>query len=62
MRLARQAGASGVAIDNVGFGERQQLPRLREKVRPIYVRMGILPEMAAGIGSASDLGVPPEEQ
>jgi len=39
-----------------------QLPRLREKVRPIYVRMGILPEMAAGIGAASDLTVPPVKQ
>ena len=39
-----------------------QLPRLRDKVRPIYVRMGILPEMAAGLGAASDLGLPPEKQ
>jgi MFS family permease len=39
-----------------------QLPRLREKVRPIYIRMGILPEVAAGIQAASELTVPPEEQ
>ncbi len=38
-----------------------QLSRLRAMVRPIYVRMGILPEMAAGIGAASDLTVPPEK-
>jgi MFS family permease len=36
------------------------LPKLRERVRPIYVRMGILPQMADGIASASQLGVPPE--
>jgi MFS family permease len=39
-----------------------QLPRLREKVRPIYVRMGILPEVAAGLGAASELTVPAEDQ
>jgi MFS family permease len=38
------------------------LPRLREKIRPIYVRMGILPEMASGIQSATELMVPPEKQ
>ncbi|HEY7212984.1 MAG TPA: MFS transporter [Thermoanaerobaculia bacterium] len=37
------------------------LPKLRERVRPIYVRMGILPEMAEGIASAAQLGVPPEQ-
>jgi MFS family permease len=36
------------------------LPRLRENVRPLYVRMGILPEMAEGIRSATQLTVPPE--
>jgi MFS family permease len=37
------------------------LPRLRDAVRPIYVRLGILPEMATGINQASQLRVPPEE-
>lgn len=36
------------------------LPALRRDVRPIYVRIGILPEMAAGIHTTSELGVPPE--
>jgi MFS family permease len=31
-----------------------KLPMLRERVRPIYVTMGILPEIATGIQSASD--------
>jgi MFS family permease len=36
------------------------LPRLRRDVRPIYVRIGILPEMAQGIHTTSELSVPPE--
>ena len=37
-----------------------QLPRLRKAVRPIYVRLGILPEIAQGVGAASELTEPPE--
>jgi ABC-type spermidine/putrescine transport system permease subunit II len=33
----------------------RQLPRLREVVRPIYVQLGVLPEVASGIESASEL-------
>ncbi len=36
------------------------LPRLREEVRPIYARIGILPEVAAGIHVTSDMIVPPQ--
>jgi MFS family permease len=36
------------------------LPALRRDVRPIYVRIGILPEVAAGIHNTSELSVPPE--
>src|ERR1043165_4093613 len=36
------------------------LPALRRDVRPIYVRIGILPEMATGIQQTSELSVPPE--
>jgi MFS family permease len=36
------------------------LPRLRQHVRPIYVRLGILPEIAQAIGDSSELSVPPE--
>lgn len=32
----------------------RRLPELRETVRPLYVRMGILPEVARGIRSASE--------
>jgi MFS family permease len=36
------------------------LPALRRDVRPIYVKIGILPELAAGIQHTSELTVPPE--
>lgn len=38
-----------------------QLPAIRKLIRPIYVQMGILPEMAAGIHAASVLQEPPED-
>ncbi len=38
-----------------------QLPAIRKLIRPIYIQMGILPEMAAGIHAASLLQEPPEE-
>jgi predicted MFS family arabinose efflux permease len=36
------------------------LPALREEVRPIYRKKGILPEIATGVQEASELRVPPE--
>ncbi|HWB86883.1 MAG TPA: MFS transporter [Bryobacteraceae bacterium] len=39
----------------------RQLPRIRTLVRPIYVELGILPEMATGLQAASLLQTPPEE-
>jgi MFS family permease len=38
-----------------------QLPQIRAHAHPIYVRMGILPEMALGIQEASSLQTPPED-
>jgi hypothetical protein len=38
----------------------KSLPSLRSKVRPIYVRIGILPQVAEGIQQTSELSVPPE--
>jgi MFS family permease len=40
----------------------RELPAIRRAVRPIYVRMGILPEMATAISSTAELTVPPERQ
>jgi MFS family permease len=39
-----------------------ELPIIRGVVRPIYIRMGILPQVAAGISDAAELSVPPERQ
>jgi len=36
------------------------LPAIRAGVRPIYVRLGILPEMTAGLATAAEASVPPE--
>jgi MFS family permease len=38
-----------------------QLPEIRKVVRPIYVGIGIIPEVATGINTASVLQQPPEE-
>ena len=35
----------------------RRLPKLRELVRPIYVKMGIIPEIAIGIQSATELSI-----
>ncbi len=40
----------------------RKLPALRKLVRPTYVRMGILPEIAHGIQSASDLPSPDKRE
>ena len=37
------------------------LPALREMVRPIYVRKGIIPEVASGLQAAATLTRPPED-
>jgi predicted MFS family arabinose efflux permease len=34
-----------------------QLPRLRRQVYPIYVARGIIPQVAAGIASATEVGI-----
>ncbi len=39
-----------------------RLPSLREHAWPVYRRMGILPEVAAGLGTATELTAPPEQQ
>jgi MFS family permease len=39
-----------------------ELPAVRRAVRPIYVSLGILPQVAVGLSNASELSVPPEPQ
>ncbi|MBV9125083.1 MAG: MFS transporter [Planctomycetes bacterium] len=38
-----------------------KLPQLRTLVRPLYIQMGLLPEVVSGIQSATALTLPPEE-
>jgi MFS family permease len=38
-----------------------RLPHMRALVRPLYVRLGILPEVAAGLQSAAEWTRPPQE-
>jgi len=37
------------------------LPRLRAEIRPIYARLGVIPEVAAGLQSAAELTTPPRD-
>jgi hypothetical protein len=37
-----------------------KLPAIRAVVRPTYVRLGIIPELALGVQRASSLQTPPE--
>lgn len=50
-------GGIGCIVGAVWF--QLALPRLREFVRPIYVRKGILPEVREGVFVTSELSVPP---
>jgi MFS family permease len=51
---------SGVVTLAAGAWFARRLPAIRAAVRPIYVSLGILPEVAAGIQQVSSLETPPE--
>jgi len=52
----------GGALCVVGAGLfAMQLPALRQLIRPIYIQIGILPELRTAINTASVLQEPPEE-
>jgi MFS family permease len=51
-------GGIGCILGALWFA--RSLPALRDQVRPIYRRLGILPEMTAGIQNATELSVPPQ--
>jgi MFS family permease len=51
-------GGIGCVFGAVWFA--MSLPALRRDVRPIYIKIGILPEMVSGIQQTSELSVPPE--
>jgi MFS family permease len=48
-------GGLGCMIGAAIFAQR--LPRLREKIRPIYLRMGIIPAITSGIDMATELSL-----
>jgi predicted MFS family arabinose efflux permease len=50
-------GGIGCVLGALWFA--RSLPSLRKDVRPIYVRIGILPEVATGIQQSTELSVPP---
>jgi MFS family permease len=50
----------GICIVGAGVFA-MQLPAIRKLVRPIYMQIGIIPEVAAGINTASVLQEPPQE-
>jgi MFS family permease len=51
-------GGAGCILGALWFA--RLLPSLRERVRPLYVKLGILPEMAEGLGNATELTAPPQ--
>ncbi len=52
---------SGVGCLAAALMFARQLPGLREATRPIYIKKGIIPQMASGIQTAVNLLTPPEE-
>jgi predicted MFS family arabinose efflux permease len=51
-------GGLGCVIGAIWFA--RTLPELRKDVRPIYIRKGIIPEIATSIAATSQLTLPPE--
>src|SRR5258706_9656782 len=50
----------GIGCVAAATGFQFALPSLRQYVRPIYIKQGILPELQTGIFSTAELSVPPE--
>ncbi len=48
-----------VVISSLWF--MRQLPAIRAEVRPLYIKLGILPEMALAVQQASAMQTPPED-
>lgn len=56
----RTVMAGGVFCMLAAFWFSRRLEAIRKVIRPIYVRLGILPELASGIQAASVLQTPPK--
>ncbi|HVD77622.1 MAG TPA: MFS transporter, partial [Vicinamibacteria bacterium] len=65
--LAARAGApatvvlGGVTCLFAAAGFARVLPSLRAQIRPIYARLGMIPEVAAGLETAAELTTPPRD-
>lgn len=65
--LANKIGApytillSGITclISTIWFAK--QLPKLRIHIKPIYIKLGILPEVSKGLQSTTNLNMPPNK-
>jgi len=57
-RTIMLSGAISIAGAMLFLGK---LSEVREKIRPVYERLGISPKIAAGLESVSELTVPPED-
>ena len=65
--LANKIGApytillSGITclISTIWFAK--QLPKLRKYIKPIYIKLGILPEVSKGLQSTTNLNMPPNK-
>jgi hypothetical protein len=53
------AGGTVAVLGALWFG--RQLAEIRTLIRPIYLQLGIIPELARGIQAASALQTPPED-
>jgi MFS family permease len=51
-------GGSLCVLGSVVFA--MKMPDMRKNIRPIYVKLGIIPQMSSGIQAASNLTAPPE--
>jgi len=65
--LAARIGApatvilGGIACLLGAAGFARVLPGLRAQIRPIYARLGVIPEVAAGLQTAAELSAPPRD-
>jgi MFS family permease len=51
----------GIACLLAAAGFARALPGLRAHIRPIYARLGVIPEVAAGLETAAELTAPPRD-
>jgi hypothetical protein len=60
--VATTLAVCGTGCVAVAIWYSMRYPALREVVLPIYAKLGIVPEIAAGVSNAAELTRPPLEQ